>query len=102
MVWKIEPAAACRELQGAFSLLIMTPTCIAGVRDPHGLRPLWIGQTALVQSSTISAGDMDPQPFASVIGNFYMTDPISRASATMAECSAAFAADKIGATGTDG
>ena len=48
------------------------------------------------------AGELDARPFASVIGNFYMTDPISRASATMAECSAVFAADAGGATGTDG
>ncbi len=49
-----------------------------------------------------TAGELDARPFASVIRNFYMTDPISRASATMAECSVAFAADKNGATGTDG
>jgi amidophosphoribosyltransferase len=38
-------ADACRELRGAFSLLFMTPTCLVGVRDPHGLRPLWVGKT---------------------------------------------------------
>ena len=30
-------------------------------------------------------------PFASLVANFYMTDPISRASPTMAACTAAFA-----------
>ena len=47
------------------------------------------------------AGSMDPAPFATPIGNFYMTDPISRASATMAACTEAFAGagEK---TGTDG
>lgn len=35
----------CRQLEGAFSLLVMTPTFIAGARDPQGLRPLWLGQT---------------------------------------------------------
>ena len=30
-------------------------------------------------------------PFASPVANFYMTDPISRASLTMAACTAAFA-----------
>jgi len=47
------------------------------------------------------AGSMDPAPFAIPIGNFYMTDPISRASATMAACTEAFAGagEK---TGTDG
>ena len=47
------------------------------------------------------AGSMDGAPFASPIANFYMTDPISRASATMAACTEAFAGagEK---TGTDG
>ncbi|MBM3534356.1 MAG: NADH-quinone oxidoreductase subunit G [Alphaproteobacteria bacterium] len=37
------------------------------------------------------AGSMGAEPFASPIRNFYMTDPISRASPTMAECTATFA-----------
>ncbi|MDC3379508.1 amidophosphoribosyltransferase, partial [Planctomycetota bacterium] len=37
-------ADACAQLKGAFSLLVMTPTFIAGVRDPGGMRPLWLGQ----------------------------------------------------------
>ena len=49
-----------------------------------------------------AAGAMQPSPFATAIENFYMTDPISRASATMADCTAARAADGEGATGTDG
>jgi len=49
-----------------------------------------------------AAGAMRPAPFATAIENFYMTDPISRASATMADCTAARAADGEGATGTDG
>jgi len=35
-------------------------------------------------------GPVAAKPFASTIDNFYMTDPISRASKTMAECTAAF------------
>jgi NADH-quinone oxidoreductase subunit G len=35
-------------------------------------------------------GAATSKPFASPIDNFYMTDPISRASKTMAECTAAF------------
>jgi NADH-quinone oxidoreductase subunit G len=35
------------------------------------------------------AGPLSDAPFASPIANFYMTDPISRASRTMAECMAA-------------
>ena len=36
------------------------------------------------------AGAMGAEPFASPISNFYMTDPISRASPTMAECTSVF------------
>ena len=41
-------------------------------------------------------------PFETSINNFYMTDPISRASETMAQCSQAFVEDKMARTGTDG
>ncbi len=49
-----------------------------------------------------AAGAMDGAPFASPIANFYMTDPISRASETMAECTRVLAAPAAGKTGTDG
>ncbi len=47
------------------------------------------------------AAAVDPAPFVAPVANFYMTDPISRASETMAECVMAFggATEK---TGTDG
>ncbi len=49
------------------------------------------------------AGPLDPVPLASPIRNFYMTDPISRASETMAACSAALSErDQGEATGTHG
>jgi amidophosphoribosyltransferase len=32
------------EIQGAYSLVILTPTEVIGVRDPHGVRPLTIGK----------------------------------------------------------
>jgi NADH-quinone oxidoreductase subunit G len=35
-------------------------------------------------------GPVDPAPFTCPIADFYRTDPISRASPTMAECSDAF------------
>ena len=42
-------------------------------------------------------------PFPEVIDNFYMTNPISRASKVMQECSGLFTQDtNSGATGTDG
>ena len=50
-----------------------------------------------------AAGALNGAPFASPIANFYMTDPISRASRTMADCTEAFVVPKqAAATGTDG
>ncbi len=48
------------------------------------------------------AGNVDPAPFRSPIDNFFMTDPISRASETMAECTAMSRGGDRGKTGTDG
>jgi len=45
-------------------------------------------------------GPMDAAPFAPRVANFYMTDPISRASETMAQCTRVFGA--AARTGTDG
>jgi amidophosphoribosyltransferase len=39
-------AQACREIEGAYSLLVMTPRALVGIRDPQGFRPLWLGQNA--------------------------------------------------------
>ncbi len=36
--------AACREAQGAYALVLMTPRAVYGVRDPNGWRPLVIGR----------------------------------------------------------
>jgi NADH-quinone oxidoreductase subunit G len=47
-------------------------------------------------------GPLDPAPFAYPIADFYRTDPISRSSAVMAECSALHAAPPEQATGTYG
>ena len=41
-------------------------------------------------------GEMLPEPLTSAIDNFYMTDPISRASATMVECTKVFKGDNDG------
>ncbi len=35
--------ATMQRISGAYSLLIMTPTQLVGVRDPHGIRPLCVG-----------------------------------------------------------
>ncbi len=47
-------------------------------------------------------GTLDGAPFRSPIENFYMTDPISRASETMAECTMTFVQGSQGKTGTNG
>ena len=48
-----------------------------------------------------SKGGLDSSSFASLVPNFYMTDPISRNSETMARCTEAFVRNKEKATGTD-
>ena len=47
-------------------------------------------------------GESSSAPFELPIENFYMTDPISRASETMAQCTEAFVLKRGEATGTDG
>ena len=48
------------EVQGAFSLLMLTKDRLIGVRDPHGFRPLAIGQLgdALILTSETCALDL--------------------------------------------
>jgi amidophosphoribosyltransferase len=55
-----EPLAALRALQGAFSLVMLTPEALVGVRDPHGFRPLVLGRlgNAHVLASETSAFDL--------------------------------------------
>ena len=48
------------------------------------------------------AGTIENAPFEPVIENYYMTDPISRASATMAKCTETFALAARERTGTHG
>ena len=48
-----------------------------------------------------SDGSVSDAPFAVPFANFYMTDPVSRASATMAACTAAFAPASGGGDGSD-
>ncbi len=47
-------------------------------------------------------GEMDPAPFAYPVENFYMTDPITRASVTMAKCTELARSVNKDKTGTDG
>ncbi len=46
--------------------------------------------------------EIDAAPFRVPIDNFYMTDPITRASETMAACTEIARARDQGKTGTDG
>ncbi len=48
------------------------------------------------------SGDMAAEPFVSPVSDYYMTNPICRASATMAQCSAEIGDHSEKATGTDG
>jgi NADH-quinone oxidoreductase subunit G len=48
------------------------------------------------------SGDMTATPFASPVRDYYLTNPICRASATMARCSAEVGGHNEKATGTDG
>ncbi len=47
-------------------------------------------------------GALDAAPFGTAVDNFYMTDPISRASETMAKCAGELVHGQREATGTDG
>jgi NADH-quinone oxidoreductase subunit G len=47
-------------------------------------------------------GALDAAPFLSPIENYYMTDPISRSSVTMAQCTETFVLPARGKTGTHG
>ena len=52
---------ALKKIEGAFSLVFLTHDFIAGARDPHGFRPLWIGKTpegAIVFASETCALDL--------------------------------------------
>jgi NADH-quinone oxidoreductase subunit G len=49
-----------------------------------------------------TAGAVDKAPFVNPVRNFYLTNPISRASGIMAECSATFIAASGEGTGTNG
>ena len=41
-----------------------------------------------VRQLSMAGGNVDKAPFAAAIEDFYLTNPIARASAIMAECSA--------------
>jgi len=56
--------AAVERLEGAFSLIILTPTKLIGVRDPHGIRPLVLGKAKddwVLSSETCAFGPVRAQ-----------------------------------------
>lgn len=57
--------AVLRRLQGAYTLVMMTPEMLVGVRDPHGFRPLSLGRLgeAYVLASETSAFDLTGAEF---------------------------------------
>jgi NADH-quinone oxidoreductase subunit G len=57
---------------------------------PHFMRIDQIepGEMARLKKLAAAGGEFDKTPFRSSVADFYLTNPIARASATMAECSA--------------
>jgi amidophosphoribosyltransferase len=56
---------ALAQVQGAYSLLILTPEALYAIRDPHGFRPLTLGRldaTWLVASETCALDLMEATP----------------------------------------
>lgn len=53
-------ASACKKVEGAYSLTILTQDKLIGVRDPHGFRPLCLGKVggAYVLASETCAFDL--------------------------------------------
>ena len=69
------------------------PAARQAVRRPPDLRPDRLcaaGTDARSTSAALGAkGDVSDAPFATPVDDFYLTNPIARASVTMAECAAA-------------
>lgn len=49
-----------------------------------------------------AGGTVSSEPFGAALGDFYLTNPIARASKIMAECSALATGGEVAGTGTDG
>lgn len=88
----LEKPIACNDLRAVRGMLVDAnasfmniDTCASTTWKPFGI-----------------AGDVTDAPFHSPVENFYMTDPISRASETMAKCTDTFSVPTEAKTGTDG
>jgi NADH-quinone oxidoreductase subunit G len=82
----------CNDLQAVRSMLVSANSSFMNI-DTVGTAS-W--------GSFGSEGKISDVPFTSPITNFYMTDPISRASETMAKCTDTFAGAQDRMTGTHG
>jgi len=60
------------------------------VADGVAVQPTSVPLATLALDATPAATEVAAAPLLSSIANFYMTDPVSRASATMAKCTQAF------------
>lgn len=56
MDWIEGTIAACKRCEGAFSLVIGTPSGVLATRDPHGIRPLVLGYIGSEAPSISDAG----------------------------------------------
>jgi len=57
---------------------------------PHFMRldQIEVGDAGLLKKLATAGGDVDKAAFRSSVSDFYLTNPIARASVVMAECSA--------------
>ena len=62
--------------------------CSRSVRSSPASARSWPSGPADIRQLSAMTGDVDKAPFRSVIDDYYLTNPIARASAVMAECSA--------------
>jgi amidophosphoribosyltransferase len=63
--WETAVQAAVRRLEGGFAYLILTPGALVGVRDPHGIRPLVLGErdgAPVLASETCALEATDARP----------------------------------------
>ena len=52
--------AALAEVRGAYSILVITDTCVIAARDPNGFRPLWLGD--LQGTAVLRVGNLRLRP----------------------------------------
>ena len=100
-----EDWAILRALSAALGKPLAFDTLEALRRRLFGINPR-LGRLDRIESAQWASfgaqGSVDAKALRPAISNYYMTDPISRASETMAKCVAAFIGNAAEKTGTDG